>query len=191
MRVIAGKYKGRILRTVPDNSVRPATDKVKGAIFNVMQSRINWTQSQVLDLFAGSGSVGIEALSRGAKKVVFVESSRSAVQFLKANLASITTNGNAKETPNTQVVHGDVYQFIQSFHRQYDVIFADPPYALESLPDLPNTIFDNNLVADDGYLIIEHPKNFEFRPGSRWEIAVQKNYGRTSVSFFQHKKTEQ
>lgn len=190
MRVIAGKYKGRILRTVPDNSVRPATDKVKGAIFNVMQSRINWSQSQVLDLFAGSGSVGIEALSRGAKKVVFVESSRSAVQYLKANLESITTNGNANDALNAQVVHGDVYQFIQSLHRQYDVIFADPPYALESLPDLPNTIFERNLVADDGYLIIEHPKNFEFHPGSDWEIAVQKNYGRTSVSFFQHKKTE-
>lgn len=181
MRVIAGKYKGRILKTVPDNSVRPATDRVKGAIFNVMQSRVDWSTSVVLDLFAGSGSVGIEALSRGAKKVIFVESSRSALQFLKSNLESIGANGDS------QVVQGDVYQFLKSAYRKYDVVFADPPYALETLPELPNTIFDSNIVSKDGYLIIEHPTHYEFHPGSRWEITTQKIYGRTCVSFFQHK----
>lgn len=185
MRVIAGKYKGRILKTVPDNSVRPATDKVKGAIFNVLQSRIDWTSSSVLDLFAGSGSVGIEALSRGAKKVVFVENSRPALQFLKANVDSIGANGE------TQIVQGDVFQFVQSTRKAYSVVFADPPYALESLAELPNSIFEHRIVADEGYLIIEHPKNYEFHPSSRWEVAVQKTYGRTCVSFFQHRKTEQ
>jgi 16S rRNA (guanine966-N2)-methyltransferase len=185
MRVIAGKYKGRILKTVPDNSVRPATDKVKGAIFNVLQSRVNWASSLVLDLFAGSGSVGIEALSRGAKKVVFVENSRPALQFLKMNVDSIGANGN------TQIVPADVFQFLQSSRKTYDVVFADPPYALESLTDLPNSIFNSNLIAQKGYLIIEHPKHYEFHPGSRWEVAVQKTYGRTCVSFFQHKKSEQ
>ena len=185
MRVIAGKYKGRILKTVPDNSVRPATDKVKGAIFNVMQSRVDWSEATVLDLFAGSGSVGIEALSRGAKKVIFVENSRAALQFLKLNLESIGANGDA------QVMQGDVFQFLKSAYRKYDVVFADPPYALESLPELPNRIFDSNIVSEDGFLIIEHPTRFEFQPGSRWEIATQKSYGRTTVSFFQYQKTAQ
>ena len=135
MRVIAGKYKGRILKTVPDNSVRPATDKVKGAIFNVMQSRVDWAQSSVLDLFAGSGSVGIEALSRGAKKVVFVENSRNALQFLKLNLESIGANGDS------QVIYGDVNNFLRAGSRKYDVVFADPPYAMETLGKLARIYF--------------------------------------------------
>lgn len=183
MRIIAGKYKGRVLKTVPDNSVRPATDTVKGAIFNVMQSRVDWTKAVVLDLFAGSGSVGIEALSRGAHKVVFVENSRAALQFLKLNLESIGANGDS------HVVQGDVYQYLKSSYRKYDVVFADPPYAMESLHELPNSIFESNVVSKHGYLVIEHPTRFEFNPGSRWEIATQKVYGRTCVSFFQHKKS--
>lgn len=185
MRVIAGKYKGRILKTVPDNSVRPATDKVKGAIFNVMQSRVDWSRSTVLDLFAGSGSVGIEALSRGAKKVIFVENSRAALQYLKSNLESIGANGDS------QVVQGDVFQFLKSAYRKYEVVFADPPYAMESLQELPNRIFESNIVSQGGFLVIEHPARFEFYPGSDWEVAIQKVYGRTCVSFFQHtNKTE-
>ena len=182
MRVIAGKYKGRILKTVPDNSVRPATDKVKGAIFNILQSRVDWNKSNVLDLYAGSGSIGIEALSRGAQKVVFVENSRSAINFLKLNLETIGANGES------QVVIGDVEKYLQSVHRKYDIVFADPPYALKELPELPMVIFQNKLVSDDGYLIVEHPVNCEFTPSSEWEISVNKKYGRTSVSFFQLSK---
>lgn len=185
MRVIAGKYKSRILKTVPDNSVRPATDMVRGAIFNILQSRIDWNESTVLDLFAGSGSVGIEALSRGAKSVVFVENNRNAVKFLIANLESI----GAKES--SQVVHGDAFRFLESAYRTYDVVFADPPYALESLPELPNLIFASKVVTDGGYLIIEHPTNFAFNPSSGWETTVRKTYGRTTVSFFQHTRVNQ
>jgi 16S rRNA (guanine966-N2)-methyltransferase len=185
MRVIAGKYKNRALKTVADNSVRPATDKVKGAIFNIMQSRVDWTESAVLDLYAGSGSVGIEAMSRGAKKVIFVENSRSAVKFLKLNLETIGADGSA------QVVFGDVDKFLQSAFSKYDVIFADPPYAIESLPVLPTKIFEKDVVAKNGYVIIEHPTRYEFQPSSLWEVVVQKEYGRTSVSFFQHRKPEE
>lgn len=183
MRVISGKYRGRILKTVPDNSVRPATDRVKSAIFNVMQSRVDWSSAAVLDLFAGSGSIGIEAMSRGAVKTVFVEQSRSALQFLTQNLTAI---GAAKDA---LVVPGDVFHFLQSAHKHYDVVFADPPYALDALHDLPNTIFRSKVVAEEGYVIIEHPTRFEFQSGPEWETVVHKVYGRTSVSFIQHKKT--
>jgi len=182
MRVIAGKYKGRILKTVPDNSVRPATDKVKGAIFNVMQSRMDWAQAIVLDLYAGSGSVGIEALSRGAKKIVFVENSRNALQFLKLNLETIGANGSS------QIIYGDVENFLRTGSKKYNVVFADPPYSMEKLDELPNKIFNSGIVAKDGYLIIEHPTHFEFQQGVEWETAVQKIYGRTCVSFFTHKQ---
>lgn len=183
MRVIAGKYKGRKLETVSDNSVRPATDKVKGAIFNVLQSRVNWNSARVLDLYAGSGSVGIEALSRGAKNCIFVEKSRNALQFLKSNIESIGADGEAS------VVYGDVDSFVDSTRIKFTVVFADPPYALEALKNIPNTIFEKGLIADDGYLIIEHPARYEFAQNSLWEVTVQKVYGNTSVSFFQHKKS--
>lgn len=182
MRVIAGKYKGRRLETVPDNSVRPATDKVKGAIFNVLQSRVDWQNANVLDLYAGSGSIGIEALSRGAKKCIFVEKSRNAFQFLTANIKQLDAGTSA------HTIYGDVDVFLESMKSTYTVVFADPPYALETLKLLPNKIFETGIIADDGYLIIEHPSRFEFVLSSLWEVAVEKVYGNTSVSFFQHKK---
>jgi 16S rRNA (guanine966-N2)-methyltransferase len=185
MRVIAGKYKGRKLETVPDNSVRPATDKVKGAIFNVLQSRVNWNSAKVLDLYAGSGSVGIEALSRGAKNCIFVEKSRSALQFLKSNIETIGAESDAN------VVYGDVDMFIDSTRMKFEVVSADPPYALEALKNIPNKIFEKDLIAHEGYLIIEHPARYEFAQNSMWEVTVQKVYGNTSVSFFQHKKSEE
>ncbi|NUN68908.1 MAG: 16S rRNA (guanine(966)-N(2))-methyltransferase RsmD [Bacteroidetes bacterium] len=183
MRVIAGIYKGRKLVTVPDNSVRPATDRVKGAIFNVLQSRINWTQARVLDLYAGSGSVGIEALSRGARNCIFVEKSRTALTFLKKNIETIGAGSDAN------VVYGDVDAFIASTRTQYTVVFADPPYALEALKDIPDTIFAKGIVADDGYLVIEHPARYEFAKNGLWEVVVEKTYGNTAVSFFQHRRS--
>jgi 16S rRNA (guanine(966)-N(2))-methyltransferase RsmD len=185
MRVIAGKYKGRKLETVKDNSVRPATDRVKGAIFNVLQSRVHWPSSKVLDLYAGSGSVGIEALSRGASNCIFVEKSRSALQYLKSNISSIGADAEAN------VVYGDVNMFVEGTRTKFDVVFADPPYALEALKEIPNKIFAKDIIAEDGYLIIEHPTRYEFSAGSLWEVVVLKEYGNTSVSFFQHRKNEQ
>ncbi len=185
MRVIAGKYKGRKLETVPDNSVRPATDKVKGAIFNVLQSRVNWTLAKVLDLYAGSGSVGIEALSRGAKNCIFVEKSRNAHAFLKSNIESI---GAGTES---NVVYGDAEAFVESTRTKFTVVFADPPYALEALKNIPNKIFEKDIVAEDGYLIIEHPARYDFARNGLWEVVVQKVYGNTCVSFFQHTKSVQ
>ncbi len=185
MRVIAGKYKGRRLETVQDNSVRPATDKVKGAIFNVLQSRVDWNISSVLDLYAGSGSIGIEALSRGAQRCIFVEKSRNALKYLQSNIELIGAERDAS------VVYGDADQYIQSSRNSFDVVFADPPYALESLKEIPNKIFAGTLVAPDGYLIIEHPTRYVFENNASWQVAVQKTYGNTTVSFFQHRKNEQ
>ncbi|MCK9408973.1 MAG: 16S rRNA (guanine(966)-N(2))-methyltransferase RsmD [Bacteriovoracaceae bacterium] len=183
MRVIAGKYKGRKLETVGDNSVRPATDKVKGAIFNVLQSRVDWTTARVLDLYAGSGGVGIEALSRGARNCIFVEKSRNVLNFLKANIETIGAGNDAN------VIYGNVETFLESTRTKYTVIFANPPYALEALKLIPNTIFQKDIVAEDGYLIIEHRTRYEFANNGLWDVVVQKTYGNTVVSFFQHKKS--
>lgn len=185
MRVIAGRYRGRVLKTVPDLSVRPATDRVKSAIFNVLQSRVDWSTATVLDLFAGSGSIGLEAMSRGADKCVFVEQSRSALAFLKQNIDTVGAGSGAL------VVAGDVFGFLKTAHKRYEAVFADPPYALENLNELPNIIFGAGVVAEEGYLIIEHPAGHAFTPGPAWETAVEKSYGRTCVSFFVHRRAPQ
>lgn len=180
--MLAGKYKGRVLKTVSDNSVRPATGKVKAAIFNILQSRVNWQNAIVLDLYAGSGSVGLEALSRGAKRAVFVEFDRNALQFLKKNIEAVGVFSDA------QVVFGDVKKFLTSNARAYDVVFCDPPYAIEYLAELPTMVFESDAVSQDGILVMEHPSRFEFSPSTLWELVVRKSYGRTTLSMFQHRK---
>ena len=179
MRVIAGKHKGRRLRTVDDLSVRPATSRVKESIFNILQNRVDWPETSVLDLFAGSGSLGIEALSRGARRAVFVEDSKRALTFLKQNVEMIRSGTEA------EIVASDVFDFLARPRATFDVVFADPPYAFEALQRLPTMIFQSGVVSPDGYVIIEHPQELEFTPSLSWEPAVTRKYGRTVVTFFQ------
>ena len=178
MRVIAGKHKGRQLRTVADLSVRPATSRVKGSVFNILQNRVDWPDAQVLDLFAGSGSLGIEALSRGARRVVFVENSRRAVEYLKQNLAAIAAS-------ECEVIAADVFEYLARPRGQFDVVFADPPYEFEILRRLPSMIFKSGVVSQEGYLIIEHPQELRFEESPLCEAADVRKYGRTVVTFFQ------
>ena len=180
MRVIAGKYKGRRLTTVPDLSVRPATDRVKSAIFNTLQTRIDWRTATVLDLYAGSGSVGIEALSRGAVHTTFVEYDRHAFAFLQANLA------NVKAEADATLIFGSVDQYLAVPRKTFTVVFADPPYALAALARLPETIFASGVVAEDGMLVIEHPTHYKFEHSPRCETVMERPYGRTAVSYFIH-----
>ena len=140
MQVITGKFKGRKLSTVPDLSVRPATHRVKSAIFNILQSRVHWSSATVLDLYAGSGSIGIEALSRGATHVTFVENDKRVADFLKKNITKIGA------TNECDILLLSVEQFLERPRQSFDVIFVDPPYALQTLSSLPLTIFQKNLV---------------------------------------------
>ena len=185
MRVIAGKYKGRTLSTVPDLSVRPATDRVKSAIFNILQSKVHWGSANVLDLYAGSGSIGIEALSRGAKKVVFVEQDKNALTFLKNNITHVGADNESS------IIFGDVSRYLQSKPPTYNVVFADPPYAIDALASLPTAIFESGVVSSDGILIMEHPTYFKFTPHVLWEAFDERTYGRTAISFFQHNTAQE
>ena len=179
MRVIAGKYKGRPLRTVADLSVRPATGRVKGSVFNILQNRVDWTEADVLDLFAGSGGLGIEALSRGARRVVFVENSKRAVVFLKQNISAVAGSADC------EIVAADVFEYLARPRAPFDVVFADPPYDFEVLSRLPSLIFRSGVVSPGGYLIIEHPQQLLFEQSPMWKTAVVRKYGRTVVTFFQ------
>lgn len=176
MRVIAGQFGGRKLTPAHNVELRPATDRIKESIFNVLQNKLSLNDAEVLDLFAGTGSLGIEALSRGAKHATFVDTSEKSLQILRSNLVLLGCE------PQSTVIKTDAFSFIKRSEGQFNLIFADPPYALADTPEIPSRIFSGNLLKNKGFLIIEHSKRTQM-PGS----ALQKEFGQTIVSFFTHK----
>jgi 16S rRNA (guanine(966)-N(2))-methyltransferase RsmD len=183
MRVITGLYKGRTIRTVKDLSVRPATDRVRQTIFNMLENRIPLEGSSVLDLFAGSGSLGIEALSRGAADVTFVETGRDAVAYLDDNLRMLGCESAA------QVYRMDVVEFLGRHQGAHDLVFADPPYAYERTAELPALIFGKGMIRPSGYLLIEHAKDLHFDSTPHYHVGPEKRFGRTLVTFFQEQRS--
>jgi 16S rRNA (guanine966-N2)-methyltransferase len=180
MRIITGKYKGRVLTTVRDQSVRPVTDRVKGTIYNVLQSRLNLTNAHILDLFAGSGSLGFEALSRGSADVVFVDDRRAVLDTIEHNAEVLGCSESCT------LVQTDAQAFVERSQDRFDLIFADPPYAYEHVGSLPSLIFGHQLLKRQGFLIIEHTKRVTFEDSQLYHIAVQKEFGNTRLSFFTH-----
>ena len=180
MRVITGMYKGRILKTVKDLSVRPATDRVKKTLFDILTNRITLEGAWVLDLFAGSGSLGIEALSRGAAHVTFVETNAEALEFIEKNVEQLGCENT------TEILCQDAMQFLRRSQEQYDLIFADPPYAYDETGTIPSVIFQDRILKKHGYLLIEHEYKLEFLGTPLYEVGPSKKFGRTRVTFFQH-----
>lgn len=173
MRIIAGEYRGRTLRTASDLSIRPTTDRAKQAIFDVLTNRIELEGIDVLDLFAGSGSLGLEAISRGASKVTFVEKSKKSIGVLEANIATIHCEERCTIYP------ADVFWFLNNIHRSYDLIFVDPPYRLETIGALPSAIYSSDVVKHGTYVVMEYSREsaidvFE----SQYEI-LKKTFGQT------------
>jgi 16S rRNA (guanine(966)-N(2))-methyltransferase RsmD len=164
---------------VRDNSVRPATDRVKGTIFNVLQSRLRLNGAHVLDLFAGSGSLGFEALSRGAATVVFVDDRRAVLDMIERNGEELGC------IDSCILIQSDAEMFIDRTNEKFDLIFADPPYAYEAISALPSKILQRQLLTNEGFLIIEHAKRTIFLPSAKYRIAVEKEFGNTRLSFFQ------
>ncbi len=168
MRIISGKYKGRKIKALDIMDVRPTSDKVRGALFNILGEKIR--NSSFLDLYAGSGAVGIEALSRGAKNVYFVEDDFKVFKLIQENIANL----KIKED----------YEILKDFPKQkkFDIIFLDPPYTKADIKDL-ELINENNLLADNGIIIFEHDKILNFKSAC-FELFYEKKYGKTLLSFF-------
>ncbi len=180
MRIIAGIYRGRTLRTVKDLSVRPATDRVRQTLFDVLSNRIVFDGARVLDLFAGSGSLGIEALSRGATHATFVENGREAVKYLEENLQTLGLE------EMTEIWTVDAMSFLERQSGEpYHLAFADPPYAFERTAELPQVFFSKGLIAPNGYLLIEHTTDLHYETTPVYKVTMEKRFGRTVVTFFQ------
>lgn len=180
MRVITGLYKGRRLRTVKDLSVRPATDRVRQTIFNMLMNRLEFEGATVLDLFAGSGSLGIEAISRGAASATFVEQNREAADLIEENVATLGCEERA------EVLNMDAMDYIRRAEGAFHLVFADPPYAYDGIGELPRAIFSRNLVRPEGYLLIEHHRGAKFESTTLYHAGPEKRFGRTLVTFFHH-----
>ena len=155
MRIITGIYKGRHFDIPRTFKARPTTDFAKENLFNVLNGYIDFEGASALDLFSGTGSISFEMLSRGCKPVVSVEMDAEHVQFIKNCTQKLKAEGHI-------IVRKDVFRFIKTTQRQFDLIFADPPYQLEALPTIPDLIFEHDLLATDGIFVFEHGKNHDF-----------------------------
>jgi 16S rRNA (guanine966-N2)-methyltransferase len=180
MRIITGKFKGRTLNSPRGMETRPATDRVKTTIFNMLQNRIAISGIDVLDLFAGTGSLGFESLSRGAKHVVFVDDQEDSLDVIEENAESLEC------IQQCAIMRDDALNFISRWKEQFGLIFADPPYAYEHTHSIPMKIFEKQMLRTSGYLIIEHSKKLDFPESALYQIVQRKEFGNTHVSFFIH-----
>lgn len=175
MRIITGKYKGRHFDVPRTFKARPTTDFAKENIFNVMNSYIDFADADALDLFAGTGSISLELLSRGCASVVSVEADRDHARFIGQCMQKLGVMGNT-------LVKGDVFRFLKSCHNQFDFIFADPPYALEQLPTLPDLVFQYELLKEDGVFVFEHGRDYDF--STHGHFVEHRSYGSVNFSIF-------
>ena len=176
MRIISGKYKGRRI-TAPSNlPVRPTTDMSKEALFNILNNRIYFEEVSVLDLFSGIGSISLEFASRGAENILAVDKHAGCVRFLEKT-------SNALDLP-VQTLKSDVFSFLEQTTRKFDLIFADPPYDLEieKFEKIVTTVLERKLLEDEGLLILEHGKNYDF--SHMPQFLESRKYGGSAFSFF-------
>lgn len=182
MRIIAGSAKGHVIR-VPREVSRPTTDRVRESVFGILSQVIKG--SSVLDLFAGSGALGIEALSRGAVSCQFVEQNSGAVRVIEENLKKVGLKENGRVTMR------EVSAFLKTEKKGYDLIFADPPYA-DGLTDPARDLFQlegwSHWLADDGYLVLEREAIGEIEVPTELELVQQRDYGRSRIAIFRKGK---
>ncbi len=176
MRIITGIYKGRHFDIPRTFKARPTTDFAKENIFNVVNGYMDLDGANALDLFSGTGSISLELLSRGCSRVVSVEADRDHARFISQCMKKIGAD-------NDVLIRGDVFRFLKSCHEQFDFIFADPPYALEQLPTIPDLIFEHNLLKDGGLFVFEHGKQYDFSENAHFQD--HRSYGSVNFTLFQ------
>ncbi|QFT88752.1 Ribosomal RNA small subunit methyltransferase D [Bacillus sp. THAF10] len=182
MRVVSGKWKGRQLKAVPGMNTRPTTDKVKEAVFNIIGPYFDG--GVALDLFGGSGSLGIEAVSRGIEKVIFVDKDGKAIQTIKQNVASFEMENQV------EIYRNDAKRALNALKKrdiQFDLILLDPPYKKHHLEELLHIIHDCKLLAPSGIIMAEHSNEVVLQDNMDELTRVrQENYGLTVISVYRY-----
>ncbi len=176
MRIITGKLKGRTIPVPKTGQLRPTSDRTKEGLFSVIDARTYFDNTRTLDLFAGSGNLGFEAISRGAGHCLFIDSEISHIKQIEK---TAKTFGVEKQV---QVIAMPVEIFLEKNYGTFDFIFADPPYEYYKMEEMIHTIMNNNWLNEDGWFILEHDKRHDF--SSHEYCVFSKPYGRTIVSIF-------
>jgi 16S rRNA (guanine966-N2)-methyltransferase len=176
MRIVGGIYGGRKFNPPSKIPARPTTDMAKEGLFNMLNSMIDIEGTKILDLFAGTGNISFEFASRGAEKIVLVEKDRTSVQFIKDTFSLLGYS-------HYQAIQGDALKYIPQAIECYDVVFADPPYALPQMGILPDLVLQSNLLHGDSLFILEHTHNVQFEKHPHF--MKSKKYGDSYFSIFQ------
>ena len=175
MRIIAGEAKGRKLRTLKGNETRPTSDRVREALFSSVGDRV--VDAKVLDLYAGSGALGIEALSRGAASATFVEGNDKAAEVIRKNLAQTRVRGDS------EVLNVTVERFFDSAPAlRFDLVFIDPPYSL-GIPADPMRLLLSGYVSDDALVVVEASSRIDAERPAGYQVTSEKRYGDTTLVF--------
>jgi len=183
MRIIAGTFRGKKILEPKDTLTRPLKDLTKESIFNILNHsskfEINLKKSNILDLFSGVGSFGIECLSRGSKEVVFVEKYNAVLPILKKNLK------NLKLIENYKIIEKDIYDvaFFTSLEKKFDIIFMDPPYKDKNLSLLLDNIKNEKILNKNGILVIHRHKNENDLIPAKLKVIEEKKYGLSKIIF--------
>lgn len=176
MRIISGEH-GRRRINPPANMphTRPTTDIAKEGLFNVISNNLDIEELKALDLFGGTGSISYELASRGAKDLTVVEKDSKMYEFIKKTVVEL-------KLENFKVLKVDVFKFIDQCTDKYDFIFAGPPYALGNIDDLPRLIFDQQLLNNKGWFVLEHTPRNDYKKFPFY--TTERNYGTTVFSIF-------
>jgi 16S rRNA (guanine966-N2)-methyltransferase len=175
LRIIGGKYRGRRIDPPASLKARPTTDFAREGLFNILNNRIDFETATVLDLFSGTGSISYEFASRGAAAIHLVEKNVRHISGIRRIIRELGLE-------NIKVIHIDVKAYLKTSTAKYDIVFADPPYELPWLKELPDLITGAGILKKDGFLILEHPKMLNFKDHRLF--FEHRNYGGVNFSFF-------
>ncbi|MEO2060241.1 MAG: 16S rRNA (guanine(966)-N(2))-methyltransferase RsmD [Mesonia sp.] len=176
MRIISGKFKGKRLIAPKTLPVRPTTDMAKEALFNILNFQIDFQEIKLLDLFAGTGNISYEFISRGTTQITAVDQHYGCVKFINKTANELEAEINT--------VKSDVFKYLDKVKTKSDLIFADPPYdfSTEDFQKIPQLVFENNLLEEEGLLIVEHSKHTDLSETANF--SESRRYGNSVFSFF-------
>lgn len=176
MRIIGGRLRGKTIMPPSGYKARPTTDFAKEGLFNVLDNEYEFEDLKVLDLFGGTGAIAFEFASRGAAKVYSVEMARENASFIISEAKRLGLG-------NVVMVRDNVFDFLPLCREKFDIVFADPPYALDGLESIPDKVFEADILYPERYFILEHPGTYSFKDHPRFK--KEKVYGKVHFSFFE------
>jgi 16S rRNA (guanine966-N2)-methyltransferase len=175
IRIISGTHRSRVIHAPKNLPVRPTTDFAKESIFNILNNHFEFDELKVLDLFSGTGNITYEFLSRECKDIISVDDSYLCCSFIKKTI-------EAFKLPKARVIKADAFSFLKNNTETYDIIFADPPYDLEKIPQIAPLVFEKKLLRENGWLIVEHGPSTDL--SSQEHFKEKRKYGNVNFSIF-------